>query len=806
MDHRNTSVLFLKSSGLTPVRIRPGQKDPFGDWDPRHLTPAINAATMAAIEADEKLNLGALFHGRYVDIDVDTDVKALYYALDAFLPSTKYVWGRKSKPRSHRAYMLHMDFDRGLYGPVLRLLKKAKIGDRSYSVEIRGGKPENGLLTVLPGSWREDAQEMVEWEHEIDPTVSGAVVHADKLIKAVRLAMATAILSEFWVEGSRNDMSLALAGLLWRIRKTSMSVGGVDPENEEDAQIFVLNDKDAERILTTVMDIGGDDAADKRSRIINFNNTWRKLDKDESTKATGGKVLANLMGPEGEQVVRLLYRLLSDSEDIEMMEALSEQFVVWYGTGVLIDTDMVDRGMDTPWMTKEQAANSLGHKKVTIAGKKIPVAPLLFSSTIIQRVAGLTFDPSTTARLVESGEGLRVNQFRGFVTEPCGQSVSNSEVERFLNYVKEVIAAGDDHMYEWVLAWIADMLQNPAKKPGTALVLVGVQGAGKTFLGERIIGPIIGKSHYTQMNSIASLTDKFNQIADNKIFVQCDEAVHSYQRDVAAKLKSIITDESMTVEPKNINSHKKPNHMHFLFTSNEENTAIFIDPSPFERRFTVQKVSPCRANDIEYWNEMHAWTALSLPKIMRWLLDHKYDRNLIVRPIETAAKRDIQKIGIDPEVSWVIARLGEGFPIATRFHEHWWTAFKDTPTASEQRRNMLRRDVWPDKVFLPSLEADFKNFIREHGRPVYSGSVITTLKRALPPMSLVPFESLTVDYNDPKHGQPIRAKVQVFSFPSREAIIEHLRAKFGPMIDTMVEEASSTSNHIEVIHQETEEF
>jgi len=337
-------------------------------------------------------------------------------------------------------------------------------------------------------------------------------------------------------------------------------------------------------------------------------------------------------------------------------------------------------------------------------------------------------------------------------------------------------------------------------------VLVGVQGAGKTFLGEGILGPIVGKAHYVQMNSIATLTNKFNQLAANKVFVQCDEAIHSYQRDVAAQLKSLITDTTLTVEPKGINSFKLPNHMHVLFTSNEESTAIFIDPSPHERRFTVLKVSNRYAKDVDYWENFRAWTALSVPKIMRWLLDYKYDRKLILRPFDSQAKRNIQRIGVDPEISWIVSRIAAGFPLSERSHEHWWYAYHSNHiNDTHRKRDTLLRDKWPDLVLQAALENDFRSFVRAHGKTVYSGNIMSNIRRALPEGSITSSHQMTVEYNDPRHGQLTKSRVRMYTFPTADAILAHLRTTLGPMVDQMLDEIETDEGEAPAV-QEVEEF
>lgn len=768
--------------------MRPGQKDPFPEWDPRTAGSTDIKLTLADIEHRKELNVGALFAGRFIDIDVDGTSPYMNAALDFFLPVTPYVWGRKSKPKSHRVYSLHEDFERGPYGPVLRYLKKLEKGEingQSYSIEARGGRPENGLFSVLPGSVHPSG-EAVEWAKDVDPTISGPVVQFVDLLRSIRMAACCAILAEYWTPGNRNDMSLALAGTLWRIRASTMGALGLEKEEDVPEGLFVLDENDANSIFRCLIDLTEDKHGDERQRMLNLKNTWRKLDGESGAKVTGGKVLAELIGTEeGTKVVRALYRLLSDNDAAETVEALAERYVMWYGPGVIIDLELVQANKPVPWMTREQAGNSMGGKNVKIGDIKVPLAKLLFTSPIIHRVGGLTFDPSTSELVVDvPHQGAMVNQWRGFAVEPSPQQVEFVQVAKFVTYVREIIANGNEDIAHWVFAWMADFIQNPADKPGTALVLVGVEGAGKTFLGEHILGPIIGPAHYGATNSVNTLTHNFNTIIDNKIFIQCDEAVHSYQKDVASRLKSIITDKNFIVEPKGINAYIKPNHMRFLFTSNEEAAAIFVSASKHERRFTVLRVPPKRAGDLVWWDEFRMWVKANLPLIMRWLKDYRYDRKLIMRPVETDAKRELQRTGLDPEVAWILSRVAEGFPLSDRTHNYWFEAFeKNSISANDQQRNVRVRNKWPNRIVQSVLEDDLRAYIRSMGRPVYSGSLITSIHRVMPPKSILPFAQRTIEYTDLKTDQVTKERVRLYTFPTPEEIVAHLKTKYGEVIE-----------------------
>lgn len=805
MKQRDLSLSFLKTTGLIPVRVRPKQKDPYPDWDPRQAATADKELLLKYLVDNPEANIGALFAGRYVDLDIDNDNKDLEEALAYFLPRTPYVWGRKSKPRSHRVFSLNLDFERAEYARILRTIKNLtpdKVGKNSFSLELRGGKPETGLFSVLPGSIHPSGEEY-QWDEATDPTVGAPFISIHSLMRSLRLAVCAAIISQYWVEGVRNDLSLALAGMLWRIRNTTMASYGFQHDDEVPEGIFVISEDDAIAIFKCIMLIAGDDTDDERSRLLNLANTWRKLSRDDGAKATGGKVLAELIGqPYGEKVVGVLYNLLSDTEGAEELEKLAEKFVLWYGTGNLIDLDLVKKSRSKPWMTKTQAGDSMGGMKIRVGESFVKIVGIMYGSNLLQKVYGLTFDPSTEDQVVETDEGPMVNQWRGFATVPSEQAVTDDQVKPFLDYIREVIATDDNGNHDpiaesWVLNWLADIIQNPSTKPGTALVLLGAQGSGKTFLGERILGPIIGRHHYLQVDDVSRITNKFNIITDNKLFVQCDEAVHSYQKDVASRLKAVITDSHTVMEPKGVDPIMKPNLMRLLFTSNEDTSAIFIDPSPHERRFTVLKVSPKKANNVPYWDHMHEWAASNLPLVMRWLMDREYDRKTLMRPVTTKAKQDIQKVGVEPEVSWILTRIHEGFPISEKVHQHWFNCYNEDALSPEDKLNdTLRRDEWPTHVQLTSLEDDFKSFIRQKGRSVYSGSVMTSIRSVFPNGSLRSGKQLNVKFYDSKADRKIFSRVRVMEFPTAEEIIAHLKKKYGAVIEDVVYEIQEDTGEI----------
>ncbi len=151
-------------------------------------------------------NIGVLTgepSGGLVDVDLDSpEARAL---AKEFLPKTDLRHGRPSSPDSHSWY-------RADPIPSTEKFRDPTVGSgddyKAMLVELRA----NGCQTVLPDSVHPDGEDY-RWESEDEP----AVVDGRVLRHQVALVASCALLARHWPEqGSRQDMALALAGVLLR--------------------------------------------------------------------------------------------------------------------------------------------------------------------------------------------------------------------------------------------------------------------------------------------------------------------------------------------------------------------------------------------------------------------------------------------------------------------------------------------------------------------------------------------------------------------------------------------------------------
>ena len=85
---------------------------------------------------------------------------------------------------------------------------------------------------------------------------------------------------------------------------------------------------------------------------------------------------------------------------------------------------------------------------------------------------GIEFKPGADA---EPTEGY-LNLWRGFTVEPR----QGGSYKIFRDHLLNNLCDGDEELYRWVFAWFAHLLQRPRERIGTALVMRGKMGTGKS--------------------------------------------------------------------------------------------------------------------------------------------------------------------------------------------------------------------------------------------------------------------------------------------------------------------------------------
>jgi len=187
------------------------------------------------------------------------------------------------------------------------------------------------------------------------------------------------------------------------------------------------------------------------------------------------------------------------------------------------------------------------------------------------------------------------NLWRGFAVEP-----KQGKCNLFLRHIRENIAGGDKKIYNYVVAWMADAVQNPSKRPGTALALRGLPGTGKgIFVTE--FGRLYREPHFVRLRSARQLTGRFNAHMMEALIVFADEALWAGDHSAAGPLKALVTEDQLPIELKGKDIFLVKNHVRLILASNEP----WVVPASFwERRFCALDVGDKRMQDSDYFGEI----------------------------------------------------------------------------------------------------------------------------------------------------------------------------------------------------------
>ena len=183
------------------------------------------------------------------------------------------------------------------------------------------------------------------------------------------------------------------------------------------------------------------------------------------------------------------------------------------------------------------------------------------------------------------------NLWQGFAVEPI-----KGDCSLFIAHIKDNIARCDDDVFDYIINWLADAVQNPGERPGTSLVLRGKQGTGKGVMVSQF-GRLFG-AHFKHIQHARHLTGHFNAHLKDAAIVFADEAFWAGDKANEGALKAMITEESLPVEFKGKDVIYVKNHIRLIVASNSQ----WLVPAGLEeRRFFVVDVSEAHMQDTKYF-------------------------------------------------------------------------------------------------------------------------------------------------------------------------------------------------------------
>jgi hypothetical protein len=257
---------------------------------------------------------------------------------------------------------------------------------------------------------------------------------------------------------------------------------------------------------------------------------------------------------------------------------------------------------------------------------------------------------------VASGTRSTLNLFRGWPLVPDAEPNPAPRCGRFLEHVYENVCQGNDALFAWVLGWLAEIVQRPAQKSGTALVLRGTQGVGKSIVAQAMRS-LLGAS-YLLVSSPERVTGRFNGYLASRLLVFLDEATWGGDHTAAGVLKDLITSDTLFVERKGIEAFTVSNYVRLLISSNN---SWVVPAGQDERRFAVLDVGEGRKQDRAYFGALLDEQARGgAEALFAYLLAYDLTTVDVGRIPETTALREQQVRSLPPEDAWWLDVLRAG--------------------------------------------------------------------------------------------------------------------------------------------------
>jgi hypothetical protein len=304
-------------------------------------------------------------------------------------------------------------------------------------------------------------------------------------------------------------------------------------------------------------------------------------------------------------------------------------------------TYVVDNG-DEEVVSKDKAghflSNKLGRRIKFFAYEDEAVKPY-----DIIGITGRVFNPFMHQRFIEIKKRRYLKN--EFTSTPYMNLIDKplKETPAILSLIGNLVN-NDEVKKHYFINWLAYFFQT-FRRPQTAIVLKGTQGAGKDVFFDNVISPLFGMSQITKIDDRA-IESNFNaDTFKNKLFIAFNETSkgnRSSNRDIKNLLKQIITNNEIPLEEKHKKREKVKLNFACLFFTNE---AKFIEIEPSDRRFNVfltgDNLRKSEFLDYGSFENLVANIEKELEDFTRYLYNFEVDKDLANRAINTPEKEAV---------------------------------------------------------------------------------------------------------------------------------------------------------------------
>jgi hypothetical protein len=236
--------------------------------------------------------------------------------------------------------------------------------------------------------------------------------------------------------------------------------------------------------------------------------------------------------------------------------------LLWVGSDLRIIAYATEQGEPHREMKLEAFHNfnaPLQYVVTTLTGPQLkPLTRYWLKSQYRRHYRNVVFDPSPTPVAPDV-----LNLWTGFSVTP-----KKGDWSKLRKHIFEVLCHENITWFTWMMCWLANIVQDPARKPGTAVVIRGEQGTGKSIVATYVAA--LMKHNSLSISRPGQLIGRFNSHLAGKLFVTAEEAIWAGSKEGEGVMKDMITSPTQEIEGKGKDLFTVANHLRLWYCSNSE--------------------------------------------------------------------------------------------------------------------------------------------------------------------------------------------------------------------------------------------
>ena len=238
---------------------------------------------------------------------------------------------------------------------------------------------------------------------------------------------------------------------------------------------------------------------------------------------------------------------------------------------------------------KDETGNETGQIETKTLTK--PLGDWWWDQKERRQYEGLTYAPSSDADVV----GGKLNLWTGFTVAPG----KGRRHVTYLKHLRDNICLGNRDHYKYLIRLMARAIQHPDQRGEVGVVLIGPKGVGKTVAIDEF-GNLFG-THYWTVTNPEHFTGRFNSHLQHCSILLADECLRPENQVHEQIAKTLLTGQTIMIEPKGVNAYQVKNFLHVFICTNAK---WAIPATQDERRWFILNVSDKRRKDFPYFKKI----------------------------------------------------------------------------------------------------------------------------------------------------------------------------------------------------------